>query len=340
MKRLAGIGAALVGGILATAVATAAMGGASPAAGIGVPGGLLPGVVPEEYRPWLMKAGALCPESSPALLAAQIWAESGFNAQARSPVGALGPAQFMPGTWATWGRDDDTSGTTSPFDVGDAVMAQGRFMCSLLDQAKRSHYPGGTQMLALAGYNAGWGAVEKYHGLPPYKETADYVAKILAKAKEWESAPAISGSGAGAEAVRKASTYVGLPYVWGGGTPAGPSVGFCDGPNGYWQGRCFAASNSGFDCSSLTQNAWWPSVHLPRTAGDQYTATRSRGVSMNALQPGDLIFYSHDGNGANAYHVVMYYGNGKIIEAPRTGKKVQIIPLYRTGGLVGATRPG
>ncbi|WP_324607644.1 bifunctional lytic transglycosylase/C40 family peptidase [Streptomyces sp. NRRL WC-3742] len=348
MKKLAaGVGAAGAGFVLLVVVGTAAIGGSgTSASAAAVPGGIKEGAIPAAYLPWVQRAAALCPQDeSPALVAAQLWAESGFEDRDGPPTAsgtAKGPAQFIDSTWATYGRDDDGNGTASPHDVGDAVMALGRYMCSLFGQARASGYPGGNVALALAGYNAGWGAVQKYNGVPPYRETLDYVAKIKAKTAEWvavSAPPPVNGSGAGADAVRKAATYVGLPYVWGGGSPSGPTNGYCDGANGMLGGSCFASSHSGFDCSSLVQNAWWQTIHLPRTAGDQYTATASRPVPMGALVPGDLIFYSHSGSGADSYHVVMYYGDGQVIEAPKTGKNVQIVPLYTSGGLVGATRP-
>ncbi|WP_078652879.1 NlpC/P60 family protein [Streptomyces sp. NRRL F-525] len=347
-KLAAGAAAAVGGLILASVIGVAAVGGGSSASAASATG-IKAGKVPAAFLPWVTKAGGLCADESPALIAAQIYQESHFDAAAVGPETssgtAKGPAQFIDSTWGTWGRDDDGSGTASPFDIGDAVMAEGRMMCALIERAKESGYPGGSVALALAGYNAGWGRVDQYQGVPPESfaagQTYNYVHDIIDRAAAWVDtiAPAVAGSGSGADAARKASTYLGLPYVWGGGTPEGPSQGFCSGNNGYLNGSCFAATHSGFDCSSLTQNAWWSTTHLPRTAADQYTATASHPVSMDALQVGDLIFYSHTGSGSDAYHVAMYYGGGMIIEAPRTGKNVQIVKLYRSGGLVGATRP-
>ncbi len=339
---VAGAAAVGFGMMLLLVVGTATLGSGGTASAVGGGGkGLLDGAVPAEYKEWIMKAGATCPGESPALIAAQVWAESGFNKDAEGPETsagkAKGPAQFTDGTWSTWGRDDDGNGVASAKDIGDALMAQGRFMCSLMEQAKASGYPGGTEALALAGYNAGFGAVQQYHGVPPYKETADYIAKIQAQAAVWSiGGGAVSGTGAGPDAVRRAAQYVGVPYVWGGGTPSGPSVGFCDGSNGMLNGLCFAGSHQGFDCSSLVQNAWWGTLHLPRVAADQYSATSGRPVSLDQLQPGDLIFYARGVSGID--HVAMYYGDGKIIQAPRTGKSVEIVPLYKNGA-VGATRP-
>ncbi|MBD0844261.1 C40 family peptidase [Streptomyces sp. TRM68416] len=301
--------------------------------------------VPAEYRGWILKADRACtePAMTPSLLAAQLYQESRFQPTAESHAGAQGPAQFMPGTWATWGRDDDGNGEASPWDIGDAVMAQGRMMCSLLKQAKSSGYSGDIRALALAGYNAGWGAVEQYQGVPPYAETQHYVEIILSTMPRFEGPGLleVSGSGTGADALRKAATQIGTPYAWGGGGPQGPSTGFCDGTNGYLGGRCSASSTVGFDCSSLVQYAYWPKTKLPRTAAAQYGATSHRPVSRNDLKPGDLLFWSRGGSAA-IYHVAIYAGDGNVLHAPRTGRTVEVAPLTSAmpqGDYVGATRP-
>lgn len=305
--------------------------------------------VPAEYRSWILKAAAECkqPELTPALLAAQLYQESKFQPMAESNAGAQGPAQFMPGTWDTWGRDSDGNGETSPWDIGDAVMAQGRMMCSLLGQAKSSGYGGDPRALALAGYNAGWGAVQHYRGVPPPSfakgETHNYVRTILSSMKRFEGPGLfqVEGSGDGADALRKAASRLGTPYSYGGGGPQGPSTGFCDGRNGYLNGKCAATSTVGFDCSSLVQYAYWPDLKLPRTAAAQYGATSDRPVSRKNLEVGDLLFWSHGGSGA-IYHVALYAGDGNVLHAPRTGKTVEIAPLTSAmpeSDYYGATRP-
>ncbi|MFD7753264.1 NlpC/P60 family protein [Streptomyces sp. NPDC059757] len=311
-------------------------------------GGGLRGV-PEEFRTWILKADAACdqPSMTPSLLAAQLYQESKFRPTAQSNVGAQGPAQFMPGTWATWGRDDDGNGENSPWDIGDAVMAQGRMMCSLLGQAVSSGYPGGPQSLALAGYNAGWGRVEQYGGVPPRTfangETYNYVQIILSTMKRFEGPGKleVSGSGSGPNALRKASSLLGTPYSYGGGGPQGPSTGFCDGTNGYLNGRCDASSTVGMDCSSLVQYAYWPDSKLPRTAASQYSATSDRPVAKGDLKPGDLLFWSH-GPSSSIYHVALYAGDDKVLQAPRTGRNVEVVALASAmpaGDYHGATRP-
>jgi soluble lytic murein transglycosylase-like protein len=100
-----------------------------------------------------------------ALLSAQIYAESNFNPFARSPAGALGIAQFMPGTARSYGPRD-------AFDPAAAIDAQAHLMRDLLGRF-------GSVPLALAAYNAGPGAVARCGCIPPYPETQAYVARIL-----------------------------------------------------------------------------------------------------------------------------------------------------------------
>ncbi|MFJ8017568.1 peptidoglycan DD-metalloendopeptidase family protein [Streptomyces sp. NPDC096339] len=145
-------------------------------------GALNPKHVPPEYVTWVLKAGSMCPQITPPVIAAQIEAESGWRNGLTSPVGAQGLSQFMPGTWVTWGRDDDGNGRIDPFDPGDAIMAQGRYDCALARDVERYKErgiaSGPTLDLALAAYNAGPGAIEKYGGIPPYRETQSYVVAI------------------------------------------------------------------------------------------------------------------------------------------------------------------
>lgn len=99
-----------------------------------------------------------------ALFQAMIWQESRFNPKAISPKGAQGLAQLMPGTAARLGVD--------PRDPMQNLDGGARY---LLMQLQTFRSP----TLALAAYNAGPGAVQKYGGVPPYRETRNYVVTIL-----------------------------------------------------------------------------------------------------------------------------------------------------------------
>jgi hypothetical protein len=127
-------------------------------------GGALPTFVPAAYRDTIARAAQRWNVGA-ALLAAQLYVESGFNPLARSPAGAEGIAQFMPGTAAALGL-------TNPFDAPAAIDAQAHLMRDLL--RRFASVP-----LALAAYNAGSGAVAGCMCIPPYPETRGYVAKIL-----------------------------------------------------------------------------------------------------------------------------------------------------------------
>jgi len=127
----------------------------------------LPAFVPAQYREPILRSAARW-NVSPGLLAAQLMAESGFDPRAVSPAGALGIAQFMPGTARSYGLDD-------PFDPLESIEAQAHLMSDLLRQFH-------SVPLALAAYNAGSGAVAACNCIPPYPETRAYVARILALA--------------------------------------------------------------------------------------------------------------------------------------------------------------
>ena len=126
-------------------------------------GSLATGTVPPEFEAWVIKAGSLCPEVSPPLIAAQIEQESGWNPQAVSPAGAEGLSQFMPYTWPSYAVDANRNGITSPYDPPDAIMAQGNFDCQTAEQAKRDiaagRISGDIVDIILNAYNCGYGCV-------------------------------------------------------------------------------------------------------------------------------------------------------------------------------------
>lgn len=102
----------------------------------------------------------------PNLIRQVVIAESGFDSKAVSQSGAIGLMQLMPGTARSYGVEDS-------FDPVQNLDGGTHFLRDLLNRFN------GNISLALAGYNAGPGAVEKYNGIPPYRETQNYVQKIL-----------------------------------------------------------------------------------------------------------------------------------------------------------------
>lgn len=104
----------------------------------------------------------------------------------------------------------------------------------------------------------------------------------------------------GSNVVETARQFLGVPYVWGGTTPAG------------------------FDCSGLVQYVYGlHGVSLPRTDAAQKAAGTV--IDPDQAQPGDLVW--HPG------HIGIYAGNGMVIHAPRPGKSVEIIPLQYFGAV-------
>lgn len=137
------------------------------------------GTVPNGWGPLVDRAAK--DSGVPAsVIAAQLDTESGWNPKAVSPAGAGGLSQFIPSTWRLYGKGD-------PFDPANAIAAQGAYMKKLMQVvrpvAQRTGKP--QVSLALAGYNAGEGAVLQYGGIPPFDETKQYVPKILALAEKY-----------------------------------------------------------------------------------------------------------------------------------------------------------
>jgi len=110
------------------------------------------------------------------------------------------------------------------------------------------------------------------------------------------------------------NTFLGMPYVWGGTTPAKYNA----------SGKYICG---GFDCSGLIQYAYKSmGISLPRTTMDQVNVGIS--VNINSLQRGDLVFFRTNSAAPNQVsHAGIYIGNNKFIQSPKTGDVVKISEL-------------
>ncbi len=186
--------ASVAGATPASATATAA-----PAAGTTATGAATPGA----NTPYATEIDAAAKKYNvdPALLRGLIRQESNFNPNAGSPAGARGLTQLMPGTAAALGVD--------PSVPAQAIEGGAKYLRQQLDEF------GGDPAKALAAYNAGPGAVQRYGGIPPFAETQNYVRKVLAYAAEYrQAAPAASAAAASvtSPAPTVASPTSSLPY--------------------------------------------------------------------------------------------------------------------------------
>ena len=120
-----------------------------------------------QFFPFIATASDLH-QIDPNLIQAVMHVESCFNKRAKSPAGAIGLMQLMPGT----ARE---VGVNNIYDPAQNIMGGTRYLSKMM---RRFNYD---TSLAIAAYNAGPGAVNKYDGIPPYRETQAYVRRVLAQ---------------------------------------------------------------------------------------------------------------------------------------------------------------
>jgi cell wall-associated NlpC family hydrolase len=258
--------------------------------------------IPAGYLQQYQQSVRLCPGLGWPVLAAVGKVESDHGRTAGpSSAGAIGPMQFLPGTWTAYGVDGNGDSRTDVHDPADAVPAAAGYLCAL----------GATSNLhdALIAYNCG--------NTGPHCQTAaaGYAATVLAVTARYGQPAAGQSGPVAALAITTALAQVGTPYLWGGSGPGG------------------------FDCSGLTRYAYATAgIALPRTARDQYAAGPAVPTASAAL-PGDLLFFT-SGPDRIVDHVGIYLGDSRMVDAPHTGALVRVEPVDLTSArLVGMTRP-
>lgn len=123
-----------------------------------------------DYYSQLIEAASKKYNISSSIIKSVINTESGFNKTAVSSTGAMGLMQLMPET-------AEALGVSNAFDPQENIDGGVRYLKDMLSEF------GGNLELALAAYNAGPNSVKKYGGIPPYKETQNYVKKIMSSLK-------------------------------------------------------------------------------------------------------------------------------------------------------------
>lgn len=260
--------------------------------------------VPTQYQQDVARAGSICSDITPAIIAAQIDAESGWNPDALSPA--------------------------------DAIYSQGHLMCANASAAQAlitaGTATGNVVELALAGYNAGMGAVQRFGGIPPYRETQNYVSRILNLAATTYAASS-TPTGGRSDVIAWAQSQIGKPYRGHGSGPG-----------------CGSFGPACYDCCGLVQQAFLNAagINLPMSVPGNPWATSKceyailaraaeyggHVISSNpaSLAPGDILFFQNRATPESVdyiTHVAIYIGNNSFIDAsPDDGVAIHPLTYY------------
>ncbi|MFF8932288.1 NlpC/P60 family protein [Streptomyces longwoodensis] len=234
---------------------------------------------------------------------------------------AVGPFQFLPSTWEGVGKDANGDSRADPHNADDAALGAAIYLCGNgRDLTNRNQL-----MSAILQYN----------------RSSEYVSNVLG----WIDQYTAAAKGADLKNVsQKVRTVLdaalaqrGVPYSWGGGNANGASTGICCSPSGF-----SGESIKGFDCSGLTQYAFARAgIRLPRLASDQAGVGKRipAALGTSALRPGDLVFFAYiPGRDSTIYHVGIYLGGGRMVNAPRPNAVVRLDAVDAMSGYAGGAR--
>jgi cell wall-associated NlpC family hydrolase len=235
---------------------------------------------------------------------------------------AVGPFQFLPSTWDGVGKDANGDQIADPHHADDAALGAAVYLCG-----------GGRDLTKRAQLKS---------AIFQYNRSQAYVANVLGWIDQYTAAAQNPGlknvPGKVRTVIEAALAQRGVPYSWGGGNASGRSYGICCSPSGK-----SGANIKGFDCSGLALYAYAKAgIRLPRTAAAQAGIGQRipARLGTKALKPGDLVFYAYaPGRDSTIYHVGIYLGNDRMINAARPGTVVRVDPVSAMSGFAGGARP-
>ena len=234
---------------------------------------------------------------------------------------AVGPFQFLPSTWESIGKDGNGDKVADPHNADDAALGAAVYLCGNGRDLTQS-----SQLKAA---------------ILQYNHSSEYVADVMGWIDQYTAAakdPDLTNvTGTVRTVIEAALSQRGVPYSWGGGNASGRSYGICCSPSGK-----SGASIKGFDCSGLTQYAYAKAgIALPRVASAQAGAGQRipAGLGPSVLKPGDLVFFATaPGHDSTIYHVGIYLGSGRMVNAPRPGTVVRLDAVSTMPGYAGGAR--